>query len=85
MTDQKAHQLIGDLQARCTALEARLASLTAFSAAMLEFHPQRDVLLTKWATLQAAALEQFAALDEFSIQQCALIPAWVDHHKELKR
>ena len=84
MTDSSSQQL-GELQARCHLLEARVAALTAFACAMLESNPRRDELLTRWSNLLGPALEQFSSLDEISITHGSFIPTWVDTFPEVNR
>ncbi len=79
MTDVQAHAEIGALAARCDILAARVAALTAFACALMETHPKRDELSTRWANNLGPALESLATLNDDGIQFGATIPAWVDH------
>ena len=85
MTDIEAHRKIGELRARCDILQARVAALTAFACAMLESNPRRDELLTRWGNLLGPALEQFANLDEVSIEHGSMIPTWADTFPEVNK
>lgn len=77
LLDEEAFRSIGELKARCAALEARVASLAAFAAAMLEAHPRRDELQTRWANHLGPAIGQFSELREPEETFGSAIPGWV--------
>ena len=42
------NQRLNDLEKRCMVLESQVASIAAFACAMLDGHPQKDVIQTRW-------------------------------------
>lgn len=74
---------LGELQAKVQLQEARIASLIAFASAVVESHPHKDVLLTRWANEIGPSLEQFGTLDNFPIEMASFIPLWVETHKSV--
>lgn len=80
MTDPDTSFLIGTLKARCMILESQMAALTAFTCAILETHPRRDEMQTRWSKHLGPALERFSSLSEDQTAACVSIPAWVAGH-----
>lgn len=82
-TDIAAQQKIGDLKARCDILEARVAALIAFTAAILQDHPRRDLLQTRWANAIGPALLQIGpGLGDLAQNQSTAVPGWATHYIE---
>jgi hypothetical protein len=80
MLNEDIYRDIGKLKAKCEILEARVASLTAFTCALIESHPSKDVLLTKWANNLGPALHEIGpGLGEAVNKIAASVPGWVQH------
>ena len=76
--DEDITQAIRKLTARCTVLDARVAALTAFAAAVLKDHPQRDLIQTRWSEYLGPALHEAGpGLGQSEIEVAADLPAWV--------
>lgn len=74
MTDQR----LDDLEKRCLELEARTAALTAFATAVLESHPQRDAMETRWVNQLGPALHEFlGATAEPQLSMASRVLTWV--------
>ena len=74
------HSEIGELKARCIILESRVASLTAFAAALLKDHLARDQIQTRWADYLGPAIEQIGpGLGKDEISFASSVPGWVHH------
>ena len=74
------HRDIGALQARCMILESRMTALTAFVAALLKNHPQRDQLQTRWADYLGPAMQELGpGLGNDEINMASSVPGWVHH------
>lgn len=75
---------IGALRARCMILESRLTALTAFVAALLKDHPQRDQLQTRWADYLGPAMEECGpGLGSDEIRAASLLAGWV--HEQIDK
>ena len=80
MDSYSVHRDVGALQARCMILESRLAALTAFVAALLKDHPQRDQLQTRRADYLGPALHEIGpGLGADQVKMATILPGWVQH------
>lgn len=80
MDNNPIHFELGQLKARCMILESRMASLAAFTAALLKDHPARDQLQTRWADYLGPALQQIGpGLDKENVDFAASVPGLVQH------
>lgn len=76
---------LGELQAKVHLMEARVASLIAFATAVVDSHPQKDILRTRWAMEVDPALAYFASLGPVHKYHGSFLPQWVETHKELRK
>ena len=70
---------IGNLKARVMILESHVAALAAFACAMLDSHPQRDVIETRWGKHLGPALHRFGDIDAGATPAAGLVE-WVSGH-----
>ncbi|MGE4240338.1 hypothetical protein [Ramlibacter sp.] len=76
--DKETADAIGALTARCEALDARVAAMAAFAAAVLKDHPHRDLLQTRWGDyLGPALLDLGPGLEPQDLDRGASVPGWV--------
>lgn len=76
---------LAELQAKVHYMEATVASLIAFTAAVVESHPQKDILMTRWVNAVEPSLIQFATLGPVHQHQGGFVPGWVEKHCSLKK
>lgn len=72
---------LGELQAKVHIMEARVASLIAFATAVVDSHPQKDILRTRWAKELDPALGYFATPGAVHKFHGSFLPEWVETHK----
>lgn len=76
---------LAELQTKVHEMEARVASLIAFTAAVVESHPQKDILVTRWMNEVDPSLTQFATLGPVHQYHGGFVPGWVQKHCSLKK
>lgn len=76
---------LGELQAKVHLMEARVASLIAFTVAVVESHPQKDILMTRWMNAVEPTLIQFSTLGPVHRYHGGFVPGWVEKHCSLKK
>lgn len=73
---------LGELKAKITLQESRIAALVAIACSLLEGHPQRDVVETRWSKNLGPALQRFGQLDDEGIKAASGLAGWVSGHLE---
>lgn len=71
---------IGELKAKITLQESRIAALVAIACSLLEGHPQRDVIETRLLKHLGPSLTTFGRLDGDCIAAASGLAGWVVGH-----